>query len=439
MTGYLPQEIIRAKRDGNELAAEEIAFFVQGLTIGDIAESQAAALAMAVFLRGMTRDETVALTLAMRDSGRVLDWRGLHGPVVDKHSTGGIGDKVSLVLAPVLAACGAYVPMISGRGLGHTGGTLDKLESIPGYLTQPDLDRLRRVVRHAGCAIIGQTDDLAPADRRLYAIRDVTATVESIPLITASILAKKLAAGLQGLVMDVKCGSGAFMVRLDDARALARTIVGVAHGAGLPTTALLTDMGECLGHSAGNALEVAESIAMLRGEPVHPRLEGLILALCGEALAVGGLAPDPVAGRDAATAALASGAAAERFAAMVHGLGGPAGLLERHRQFLPAAPLTRAVPPRTTGWVRAVDARALGLAVVELGGGRRQASHPVDHAVGLGEVRGVGDEVGPDAPLAVIHGRDEASMAAAANRLLNAYIIADHPPPPMPVIRERIV
>ncbi|MFZ1429535.1 MAG: thymidine phosphorylase, partial [Geminicoccaceae bacterium] len=289
MPAYLPQEIIRAKRDGNELAAEEIEFFVRGFTDGSIAEIQAAAWAMAVFLRGMKRSETVALTLAMRDSGRVLDWQGLPGPVIDKHSTGGIGDKVSLVLAPVLAACGTYVPMVSGRGLGHTGGTLDKLESIPGYETQPSLDRLRAVVRAAGCAIIGQTDDLAPADRRLYAIRDVTATVESIPLITASILAKKLAAGLHGLVMDVKCGSGAFMASIDQARELARTIVGVAHGAGLPATALITDMGQCLGRTAGNALEVAECIAMLRGEPTEARLEELILELCGEALALGGL------------------------------------------------------------------------------------------------------------------------------------------------------
>src|SRR3954468_21583842 len=245
MLPYLPQEIIRAQRDGNELAAEEIEFFVQGMTRGGIAEGQVAALAMAVFLRGMTRAETVALTLAMRDSGQVLDWRGLPGPVVDKHSTGGVGDKVSLILAPVLAACGAFVPMLSGRGLGHTGGTLDKLESIPGYTTRPDLERLRQVVRTAGCAIIGQTDDLAPADQRLYAIRDVTATVESIPLITASILAKKLAGGLQALVMDVKTGSGAFMPTHEQAEALAQSIVGVARGAGLPATALLTEMGQC--------------------------------------------------------------------------------------------------------------------------------------------------------------------------------------------------
>jgi thymidine phosphorylase len=439
MAGFLPQEIIRAKRDGNELAAEEIAFFVHGLNDGSIGEGQVAALAMAVFLRGMTGDETVALTLAMRDSGQVLDWRDLPGPVVDKHSTGGIGDKVSLVLAPVLAACGAYVPMLSGRGLGHTGGTLDKLESIPGYIAQPDLGRLRQVVRAAGCAIIGQTGDLAPADRRLYAIRDVTATVESIPLITASILAKKLAAGLQALVMDVKCGSGAFMPTLEQARALARSIVGVARGTGLPTVALITDMGQCLGHTAGNALEVAESIAMLKGEPVDARLREVILELCGEALALAGLAPDAVEGRAAAAAALASGAAAERFGAMVRALCGPGDLIERHRELLPRAPLVRAVHAPKTGHVRALDARALGLAVVELGGGRRHASHPVDHAVGLSEVRGVGNLVGPDAPLALIHGRDETTVAAAAKRLQDAYIIDARPLTPPPTIHERIV
>jgi thymidine phosphorylase len=394
---------------------------------------------MAVFLRGMTGAETVALTQAMRDSGLVLDWRDLPGPVVDKHSTGGIGDKVSLVLAPVLAACGAFVPMLSGRGLGHTGGTLDKLESIPGYVAQPELARLRGVVRTVGCAIIGQTDELAPADRRLYAVRDVTATVESIPLITASILAKKLAAGLQALVMDVKCGSGAFMPTLEQARALARSIVGVARGAGLPTVALITDMGQCLGNSAGNALEVAESIAMLRGEAADARLREVVLELSGEALALAGLASDTAAGRAAAAAALASGAAAERFGAMVRELGGPDDLIGRHRELLPQAPLVRAVHARTEGFVQALDARALGLAVVELGGGRREASHPVDHAVGLSEVRGVGDAVGPEVPLALVHGRDEASIAAAAKRLQAAYMIAVQPPAPALTIHERIV
>ena len=434
MAGFLPQEIIRAKRDGHELSPDEIAFFVRGLTDGSIAEGQVAALAMAVFLKGMAQGETVALTLAMRDSGRVLDWSDLPGPVVDKHSTGGIGDKVSLVLAPILAACGAYVPMLSGRGLGHTGGTLDKLESIPGYTIQPELDHLRRVVREAGCAIIGQTDDLAPADRRLYAIRDVTATVESIPLITASILSKKLAGGLQALVMDVKTGSGAFMPNHERAEALARSIVGVAHGAGLPTTALLTEMGQCLGHTAGNAVEVREAIAMLKGDAAHPQLAEVVLALCGEALALARLAPDPAAGRRQAEAVLASGAAAERFARMVAGLGGPADLLERHEAHIAAAPLVRPVHAPRAGRVQAVDARALGLAVVELGGGRRHAAQTVDHAVGLTEVLGVGDETGPDRPLALIHARDETSLAAARGRIVAAYHIGDEAAPPATIV-----
>ncbi|MFL5336808.1 MAG: thymidine phosphorylase [Geminicoccaceae bacterium] len=438
MLPYLPQEIIRAKRDGNELAAEEIEFFVQGMTRGGIAEGQVAALAMAVFLRGMTRAETVALTLAMRDSGQVLDWQGLPGPVVDKHSTGGVGDKVSLILAPVLAACGAFVPMLSGRGLGHTGGTLDKLESIPGYTTRPDLERLRQVVRTAGCAIIGQTDDLAPADQRLYAIRDVTATVESIPLITASILAKKLAGGLQALVMDVKTGSGAFMPTHEQAETLAQSIVGVARGAGLPATALLSEMGQCLGHSAGNALEVAESLAMLRGEVTDARLQELVIELCAEALTLGGLAADLTAGRESAAAALTSGRAAERFAAMVKGLGGPGDLLERHRQHLPQAPLRREVFPSEAGHVHAVDARALGLAVVTLGGGRHHADHPVDHAVGLTQVRGVGAAVGADAPLAIVHGRDAESVAAAAKRVREAYILRAAGTVPPPIVHGRI-
>src|SRR5271155_1179915 len=254
----LPQEIIRAKRDGRALTSEEIGEFIAGLTSGAIGDGQVAAFAMAVFFRGMSIDERVHLTRAMTRSGEALDWSGadLPGPIVDKHSTGGIGDNVSLMLTPMLAACGAYVPMISGRGLGHTGGTLDKLDSIPGYVTQPEITRLRTVVAEVGCAIIGQTAELAPADKRLYAIRDVTATVESIALITASILSKKLAEGLQSLVMDVKTGNGAFMAEPARARELAQSLVEVGRGAGLRVTALLTDMNEVLGDSAGNALEV---------------------------------------------------------------------------------------------------------------------------------------------------------------------------------------
>src|SRR5271155_2975698 len=310
----LPQEIIRAKRDGKSLSEEDIAVFIAGLTSGAVSEGQAAAFAMAVFFRGMTIDERVHLTQAMTRSGAKLDWReaNLPGPVVDKHSTGGVGDNVSLMLAPMLAACGAYVPMISGRGLGHTGGTLDKLDSIPGYVTQPEIARFRRVVKDAGCAIIGQTADLAPADRRLYAIRDVTATVESVALITASILSKKLAAGLQGLVMDVKTGSGAFMPTLEASRELATSIANVATGAGLPTVSLITDMNEPLASAAGNVVEIRNAVDYLTGAKRDQRLHRVTMALGAELLALSGLVHDVDAGEAALGRALQSGAAVER-------------------------------------------------------------------------------------------------------------------------------
>jgi thymidine phosphorylase len=420
----LPQEVIRRKRDGLALTAEEIGFFIRGLTDGSIGDAQVAAFAMAVFLRGMSRAETVALTVAMRDSGHVLRWDDLPGPVVDKHSTGGVGDKVSLILAPILAACGAAAPMISGRGLGHTGGTLDKLESIPGYRTAPDLALMRRVVRDAGCAIVGQTADLAPADRRLYAIRDVTATVESIPLITASILAKKVAAGPQALVMDVKVGSGAFMRELDDARALAASIEAVAAGAGLVCASFVTDMSQCLGTTAGNALEVEEALAMLRGAPGDARLREVTLTLAAEALTLCGLAADHAAGRARAEMALASGAAAECFQRMVRDLGGPADLLERSAALLPRAPLHQPVHAAGEGSVAAIDVRRLGLAVVMLGGGRTRPDDGIDHAVGLAEVAGIGAECGPSRPLAIVHARDEARLAAASEMIRGAYSLA---------------
>ena len=306
------------------MSAGEIGDFIAGLTSGAVTEGQAAAFAMAIFFRGMTLEERVALTRAMTRSGLSLDWRAenLPGPILDKHSTGGVGDNVSLMLAPMLAACGAYVPMISGRGLGHTGGTLDKLDSIQGYASQPDLALFKRVVKEAGCAIIGQTADLAPADRRLYAIRDVTATVESVALITASILSKKLAAGLQALVMDVKTGSGAFMPTLTGARELAESIAAVATEAGLPTISLITDMNEPLASAAGNAVEVRNAVDYLTGARRDPRLDRVTIALGADLLALSGLAPDARAGEAALKRALASGAAAERFERMVAGLGG---------------------------------------------------------------------------------------------------------------------
>ena len=350
-------------------------------------------------------------------------------------STGGVGDTVSLVLAPAVAACGGFVPMISGRGLGHTGGTLDKMEAIPGYAAQPDVENFRRVVREAGCAIIGQTADLAPADRRLYAIRDVTATVESLDLITASILSKKLAAGLQGLVMDVKFGSGAFLPPVEEARGLAQSLVGVANGAGLPTTALLTAMDQPLASAAGNAVEVAYALDHLVGRRREPRFHDVTVALAAEMLVLGGLAADAPEARARIEAAIASGRAAETFARMVAALGGPADLLERPERHLAAAPIRHEVRPEREGVVAAIATRELGLAVVALGGGRTRPQDGVDHAVGLTDLAAIGDAVGAR-PLGIVHARTEAAAQAAAEALRRACALGE--PRPAPAILERI-
>ncbi len=436
----LPQEIIRAKRDGRELTGAEIGEFIAGLTSGAVTEGQVAAFAMAVLFNGMTLDERVALTRAMTLSGETLDWRApdLPGPVLDKHSTGGVGDNVSLMLAPMLAACGAFVPMISGRGLGHTGGTLDKLDSIPGYVTLPDLLTFKRVVREAGCAIIGQTDALAPADRRLYAIRDVTATVESVALITASILSKKLAAGLEGLIMDVKTGSGAFMPTLEGAHELAESIAAVAAGAGLPTVSLITDMNEPLASAAGNALEVFNAVDFLVGRRRDARLHRVTLALGGELLALAGLARDVEEGKALMQRTLDSGAAAERFERMVAALGGPSDFLARAEAVLPRAGVVAAAAPQRRGVVTAIDVRAIGLAVVELGGGRARASDAIDHSVGLADLAPIGAGVGPDAPLARVHARSAEQAEAAARRLRAAYRLGDAAPEPADPVVDRI-
>jgi thymidine phosphorylase len=371
----------------------------------------------------------------MTDTGTVLEWPGLDRPVLDKHSTGGVGDKVSLMLAPIVAACGGAVPMISGRGLGHTGGTLDKLDAIPGYDTTPGIDRLRAVVAETGCAIIGQTPELAPADRRIYAIRDATGTVESIPLIVASILSKKLAAGLDALVLDVKYGSGAFMARKPDAEELARSLVAVANGAGLSCGALLTDMDEVLGTTAGNAVEVAEAIDYLTGAARDPRLHEVTMALAAALLARGGLAD----ARAAAERALDSGAAAERFAAMVAALGGPSDLVEAPAKHLPAAPVQRPVHPDRPGFVRAIDVRAIGLAVTQLGGGRRREDDAIDYAVGLTGVAPTGAALESGGrPLATVHARTEADADAAAQALKAAIAVGDEAPPSRPVVAEAI-
>ena len=433
----LPGEIIRAKRNGGRLDAEEIAAFVAGLVDGRTTEGQAAAFAMAVFFRGLDLDERVALTRAMTHSGTVLCW-DLPGPALDKHSTGGIGDAVSLVLAPMVAACGGYVPMISGRGLGHTGGTLDKLASIPGYDAVPGVERFRAAVREAGCAIIGQTADLAPADKRLYAIRDVTGTVESLDLITASILSKKLAAGLDGLVMDVKTGSGAFMAERESARALAQSIVAVANGAGCRTTALVTDMDAPLASAAGNAVEVAYAVEYLTGARREPRFHAVTLALAAEMLILGGLASD---GDDAVRrleASLARGDAAERFARMVSGLGGPTDFVERASDHLPRAPVVLSVEPGEAGLVAAIDTRAVGLAVIGLGGGRTCPQDGIDPAVGFTALARPGDAVGLGRPLGLVHARDASAADAAAAELRIAYRVGAEAPHPSDPVLERI-
>jgi thymidine phosphorylase len=429
----LAAEIIRAKRDGRALDDAQIESFVRGLVDRSWSEGQAAALAMAIVLRGMSRAETVVLTRAMTHSGTVLDWSRarLGGPVLDKHSTGGVGDKVSLVLAPVVAACGGVVPMVSGRGLGHTGGTLDKLESLPGYEVQPHAVRLTRVLRDAGCAIVGASARLAPADRRLYAIRDVTATVESVPLITASILSKKLAGGIAALVIDVKAGNGAFSTGLDEARTLAASLAEVARGAGLPTRALITDMNQVLGTTAGNALEVQEAIDVLTGRAREPRLVSVTLALCAELLQLGGLAPTLAAGEAMAREALDSGRAAERFERMVAGLGGPPNALRRAQ--LPRARWRLEVPAPESGIVDAMDTRAIGLAVIALGGGRQRPGDTVDPRVGLAHVRPLGSRVEAGDPLAVVHASRLAQGEAAVRALVPAFRIGGldplHEPP----------
>jgi thymidine phosphorylase len=436
----LPQEIIRKKRDGHALSDEEIALVVTGISGGGWSEGQVAAFAMAVFFRDMTTRERVALTLGLTRSGVTLDWRdvSLAGPVIDKHSSGGVGDKVSLMLAPIVAACGGFVPMISGRGLGHTGGTLDKLSSIPGYTTQPDIALFRKVVREVGCAIIGQTDDLAPADRRLYAVRDVTACVESIPLIVSSILSKKIAAGLDGLVMDVKCGSGAFCESMAMAQDLARSLVSVANTAGLPTVALISDMDRVLGRDVGNALEIGETVAYLRNEAAEPRLHDVVIALAGEMLALGGLALNPAAGRVSAEAALRDGRAAERFARMVTALGGPADFLERSSAHLARAAVVKACPAERSGYVVGMDARQVGVAVVALGGGRGRADDAIDPSVGLADVVDVGRAVRPGDALCLVHAASETAADAAIVLLRGAIRIGDARPTIPPIILERI-
>ena len=434
----MPQEVIRRKRDGEALSAADIDGFIGALARDEISEGQIAAFAMAVWFKGMSRDETVALTLAMARSGDRLTWTGIDRPIADKHSTGGVGDNVSLMLAPIAAACGLAVPMISGRGLGHTGGTLDKLESIPGYGITPDAARFRKVVEDAGCAIIGQTGSLAPADRRLYAIRDVTATVDSIPLITASILSKKLAAGLQTLVLDVKIGNGAFMTSRGEAEVLARSLVDVANGAGVRTSALITDMNEPLADAAGNGLELRNAIEFLKGNKSGMRLETVVLAFAAEMLVQAKLVEGVAEGESVARQALASGKAAEAFARMIHGLGGPVDLMDRPEAYLVAAPVQKVVLATANGWLSACDARAIGMEVIALGGGRLRAQDAIDHRVGFSDLLPLGTAVHKGDRIATVHAVDAVSADKAAAALTATYRIADDRPSLPPLIVTRL-
>ncbi len=419
----LPEELIKAKRDGQELAADAIKEFVGGISAGKVSDAQIGAFAMAVYFQNMSMAEQSALTLAVRDTGHCLQWPDLDGPVLDKHSTGGVGDLVSLIMAPMLAACGAYIPMITGRGLGHTGGTLDKLESIPGFDVHPSEHLFNQIVRKAGLAMTGQGGDLAPADERMYAVRDVTATVDSIPLIVASILSKKLAEGLDGLVLDIKTGNGAFMCERNRARDLAANLIEVSALAGLPCRALITDMNQPLARSAGNALEMLEAIEFLRGGYRQPRLEEVILSLSTEMLLLGGLVENQEKARFMLNAVIESGMAAESFSRMVSMQGGPHDLVDHPSKYLSSAPVVRALIAPVDGYIEFMDTRAIGLSIVTLGGGRKHVDDIIDHRVGLSGFCLVGDAVNKGDPLVTIHAADETAWQTAAEALLEAIIV----------------
>lgn len=434
----LPQEIIRKKRNKQPLTNEEINEFIAGVTNGTIVDAQIAALTMAIFLNGMTKEETSALTLAMRDSGDVLKWNDLNGPVVDKHSSGGVGDKVSLMLAPMIAACGGYVPMISGRGLGHTGGTLDKFDSIPGYQTAPTNDIFRQTVKNVGCAIIGQTGNLAPADKKIYAIRDVCATVESVNLITASILSKKLAAGLDCLVMDLKCGNGAFMDSLEHAEELASSIVRVANTAGTKTKAVITDMNQVLGKNVGNALEMAEAVEYLKGNNIDYRLHEVTMELCSELLISAKISNSLKEAKSKLQQALTFGIALEKFAQMVSALGGPHDFCDNPWKYLPKAKIIKPVFASKSGFISAMNTREIGLSIIELKGGRTAPEQKLDYATGYTDFCQIGDAVDNKTPLAIIHAQNEEDYNRAAQNLINSIIISDKKPAPSRCIIKKI-
>jgi thymidine phosphorylase len=415
--------IIEKIRDGVEPTQAELSWFANGLANGGVTDAQAGAFAMAACLKGLSEEARVALTLAMRDSGDVLSWdKG--APVIDKHSTGGIGDCVSLLLVPMLASIGARVPMISGRGLGHTGGTLDKLEAIPGLSTSVDEETLRRIVAETGGAIVSASARIAPADKRLYAIRDVTGTVESIDLITASILSKKLSAGLQALILDVKVGSGAFMQTEAEARALAKALVDTANGAGCKTAALITDMNQPLAPAAGNALEMAVVMETLT-EPRNSRLVELTLALGAELMVLAGLDTAPEVAAVKLRDALQSGAARRAFDAMIAMLGGPADFSEDWRRRLPEANVIREIAAPRSGKVAAMNLHDIGMAVVHMGGGRMKGGDRIDPSVGFSDIVALGADVSKGQPLARLHAAGEKAAQAAERAFLSAITLAE--------------
>ncbi|SFA99157.1 thymidine phosphorylase [Poseidonocella pacifica] len=422
-------------RHGEALGPEHLKWFAKGLADMTVSDAQAGAFAMGICHVGLGAEGRTALTLAMRDSGRVLDW-DLSGPILDKHSTGGVGDCVSLILAPALAACGAFVPMISGRGLGHTGGTLDKLEAIPGVVTSLSEAQFRSVVGNAGVGIVGASDDVAPADKRLYAIRDVTATVDSLDLITASILSKKLAAGIEGLVLDVKCGSGAFMKDPAAARQLAQALVDTANAAGCRTSALVTDMSQPLAPALGNALEVAECMRVLTGDTGGPLLD-LSIELGAVLLEQCGLAAEGE-GAVRMRASITSGEAAARFGMMISEMGGPTRFVEDWLRFLPTAQVVRDIPAEQSGYLTRVEGEALGHAVVNLGGGRHRESDRIDPSVGLSDIVALGANVEAGQSLARIHAASEEAAAHAEARVRAAMHVTDEVPDILPLVRERI-
>ena len=418
------KELILKKRLGKELTKNEINWFISNLTSNHLSEGQIASLAMAICLKGMTFEERVQLTLAMKNSGKTLSW-DLPGPIIDKHSTGGVGDTVSLILAPVLAACGAYVPMISGRGLGHTGGTLDKFDSIPGYNTSPNEALLRRVVSKVGCAIIGQTNELAPADKRLYAIRDVTGTVESIDLITSSILSKKLAAGLEGLVIDVKCGNGAFMQDFNEASTLAKSLVTVSNESGCKTTALVTDMNQPLSQSIGNSLEVLAAIDILNGSSKDYRLLEVTNSLGVSILCSSNICKNKKEARSLISSVLSSGKAAEKFSQMISELGGANDFFEKPKKYLIPSNIQKNICSKQSGYVKKINTKNLGNILILLGGGRQKVEDDIDFSVGMKLLIELGTYVERNQPICTLYARDEETFNIAEKEIIESFEIGE--------------